>query len=100
MKTVKLEIKDYKRARKRDANCFATHLLISNGSTLECIQVIVTMVSDKYPDKEFIIEHDGIIAFSIKCDNKIIYTGTHYDVEDMLQEGCYVFRDKLLENIE
>ena len=100
MKTVNLNVKDYKKLRKKDAYGFSFHMFICNASTLECIEFFVRIISEKYPDKKFMIEHDGIITFSVLCDNEIIYTGTHYDVESMLQEGCYTFRDKLLNIIK
>ena len=92
-------VKDYKKLRKGGANSYALALAIANANTLELIKFFVNMIANDHKDKEFMIEHDGIITFNIKCDNKIIYTGTHYDVERMLQEGTYVFRDRLLDSI-
>ena len=93
-------VKDYKKLRKGGANSYALALAIANANTLELIKFFVNMIANNHKDKEFIIEHDGIITFSIKCNNKIIYTGTHYDVERMLQEGTYVFKNELLKYLK
>lgn len=94
MKTIK---DNYKKLRKCGANCFATALAVANLETFELIEFFVKMVAGEHKEKEFILEHDGIITFNIKYNNEVIYKGNHYDVEKMLQEGTYVFRDKLKE---
>lgn len=94
MKTIK---DNYKKLRKGGANSFVLALAVANAETLELIELFVKMIADEYKNKEFILEHDGIITFSIKCNNEVIYSGNHYDVEKMLQEGTYVFKDKLKE---
>ncbi|MGN1343976.1 MAG: hypothetical protein ACI4U3_05310 [Traorella sp.] len=91
---------DYRKKRKGGANCYATAVFVGNLNTKELIKKFVEMVASDYPDKQFVIEHDGIIRFSVSCDDVIIFEGDHYDVESMMQEGTYVFRDLLLEKIK
>ena len=95
----KMVVSNYKKLRRKDANCFATALFVPNASTFELIKTFVNWVAEKHKDKKFVIEHDGIITFSVKCDNEVIFSGTHYDVESMLQESIYTFKDLLLSKI-
>ncbi len=69
-------------------------------NTKDLIKKFVKMIASDYPKKQFVIEHDGIIRFTISVDDIIIYQGDHYDVEMMMQEGTYIFKDLLLSKIK
>lgn len=90
---------DYKKKRK-GGNCYASAVYIGNLSTKELIKKNVATVAYKYPDRQFVIEHDGIIRFTVTCDGQLIYQGDHYDVERMFQEGPSVFEDLLKDVIQ
>lgn len=111
MKTINLDVKerkdncifanhDYKKKRKGGANCYATAVQVGCLDTVDLIKFFVKMMADNYPNNQFVIEHDGIITFTVKCNDKLIFEGNHYDVEEMLEKGTYVFLEKMNENLE
>lgn len=98
---VSLSIEDYKKKRRGGANSFALALAIQGVDTIELVELFVDVVAKEYPDKRFIIQYDGgIYSIMVKCDNNILYEGNVVEIEKMLQEGKYVFRDKMREKMK
>lgn len=98
--TVKLIKQDYRKTRKGDGNTLVAAMKLRDETTEETIIRLVNDVAKQYQEKTFTIEHDGIIKFTVKCDNQIIYNGDHYEIENMLKEGTYVFSNQLLSKIK
>lgn len=98
--SVELKKQDYRKKRKGDDKTLVGAMKMRHNSTEDTIIKLVTEVEKKYPNKKFVIEHDGIIKFKVKCDEQIIYIGDHYDIEKMLEEGTYVFSKQLIERIK
>ena len=109
MKTINLDVKkekdncifayhDYKKNRKGGGNCQATAVYASSLDTVDLIKFFVKMLAQDYPKNQYVIEHDGIITFTVKCNDRVIYQGNHYDVEEMMKEGTYVFLQTLIDN--
>lgn len=97
---VSFKKQDYKKLRKADDKTLKGAMQVRLQSTEECIYKLVKEVANQYPDKQFEIEHDGIIKFSVKYENQVIYTGDHYDIEKMLEKGTYVFSNHLNQKIQ
>lgn len=97
---VSLNVEDYKNKRKGGANSYALAISIKGLETIELVQIFVDMIAEKHPNKQFSIHYDGIYTVVVKYDDKIIYDGNVVEIENMLQKGTYVFRDKILTNVK
>lgn len=97
---VELKKQDYRKNRKGDEKTLVAAMKMRQETTEDTIIKLVKEVAKHYPNKKFIIEHDGIIKFTIKCDDQIIYIGDHYDIENMLKEGTYLFSNQLISRIK
>lgn len=97
---VELKKQDYRKNRKGDEKTLVAAMKMRHESTEDTIIKLVNEVARNYPNKKFVIEHDGIIKFSVKCDDQIIYIGDHYEIENMLKEGTYIFSNQLISRIE
>lgn len=97
---VSLNIEDYKKKRKGGANSFGLAISIKGLTTIELVEIFVDMVAEEYPDKQFDIQYDGIYSIVVKCDNSNLYDGNVVEIEKMLQEGMYVFRDRMSERMK
>ena len=91
---------DYRKKRKGDGKTLVSAMKLKTESTDETVIRLIKEIAQNYPNKTFIIEHDGIIKFTVTCDNQIIYIGDHYDVENMLKKGTYLFSDQLISRIK
>ena len=98
--SIELIKQDYRKNRKGDEKSLKAALKMRQETTEETIIKLVKEVEKNYPNKKFVIEHDGIIKFTIKCDDQIIYIGDHYEIEKMLQEGTYLFSHQLITRIK
>lgn len=95
-----LKKQDYRKKRKGDGKTLVSAMKLKTESTDETIIRLIKEIAQNYPNKTFVIEHDGIIQFTVKCDDQIIYVGDHYDVENMLKESTYLFSEHLISKIE
>lgn len=98
--SVELKKQDYRKNRKGDDITLVGAMKMRHESTEDTIVRLVKEVEKKYPNKKFIIEHDGIIKFTIICDDHVIYIGDHYEIENMLKEGTYIFSNQLISRIK
>lgn len=91
---------DIKKLRKRDVRGMAANQMIFVASTKQLFCSAVERIANKYPDKIFTIEHDGIIKVKIKYDDHLIFEGDYYDIERFYQESYFAFEKFLMNQIK
>lgn len=86
----------YQNKRKGDGRTLKEAIFMQRCSTVEYIERTVEEIAKQYSNSYFLVDHDGIIRFTISCDDRIIYEGDHYQIESMLARGTSVFYDELI----
>lgn len=98
--SVQVKKQDYRNKRRGDGKTLVAAMKMQKDSTEEVILNLIQEIEKQYPNRRFLIEHDGIIKFTVKCDDQIIYIGDHYVVEKMLEKGTYIFSNQLVSRIK